>query len=112
MTPGKGMARQIQSTGCPHYVPGQGCPLHGETCAPQDRPIKPYAWWRAWRAGDPESERDSGRPIRYTLLTVRRPDGTVEEVRRDGAWGDKTIADATLATRKAGKGEIIGYRYE
>lgn len=42
-----------------------------------------------------------------TILTVRRPGGTEEEIVKDGTLPEHLIAKMTDATRKAGKGEII-----
>lgn len=43
----------------------------------------------------------------WTILTIRRPDGTVETVRSDMRFDARMFAKAVAATRAAGRGEIL-----
>jgi hypothetical protein len=43
-------------------------------------------------------------------ITVRRPDGTVETVPKEGAMNDYLFGQAKKATHEAGRGECLSYR--
>lgn len=47
-------------------------------------------------------------PSHY-ILTIRRPDGTVEELRRDGACGQRLFGEMKRATAAAGRGDVLSY---
>lgn len=45
----------------------------------------------------------------YTLMTVVRPSGVTEIVRRDGGMSPQAFAKFQAATRAAGKGELVSF---
>lgn len=44
-----------------------------------------------------------------TVIVIQRPDGQIERVFKAAWYGDKIRRDMTEATRKAGRGKIVGW---
>lgn len=53
----------------------------------------------------------TSRQITSTTLRIRRPNGEIELVTRPGYLNDSLIARMTVATREAGRGEILNASY-
>lgn len=45
----------------------------------------------------------------YTLMSVRRPSGDVEQVRKEGGMSDVAFAKMQAATKAAGRGDLLSY---
>jgi hypothetical protein len=52
---------------------------------------------------------DSIQVADHTLLTIRRPNGAIETVRREGGMEPSVFAKIKAATKAAGRGECLGF---
>lgn len=92
---------------CRQWIRDEGCPLHGETCHDYQVTV------RKMRENAPVTSIAIGNdePLQ-TLITIRRPNGDIETVAREGYISNPAVrAKMVAATREAGKGEIIGWEY-
>lgn len=45
----------------------------------------------------------------HTVMSVRRPNGDIEQVRKDGGMSDAAFAKIKAATKAAGRGDLLSY---